>query len=385
MINLEEQLNKLPKGRLRLKADLKIKSGLYILIWQKRLAFLLMPKYRLVYGAAMAVFCLTIIVPAYAYSSPAVNSSSWLYPVKQAIENLEIKMAAEPAAKVNVLEKLADRRLAEAENLSKKNAGETGHLIKSTINEALNLNALADDELVKLPVASNTENYTAVKNNYKKNFTARLSNTAANVGIKADDELLDNISLALDRFSAQAKNNAGKAQEKFSNYFPEASSTNAQEAINNEKIEKADDEDIVNKNNSRDNRAIGQKRNFTEKEAADELKNTEQNISLLKTKINKKDYTPEEVDVLFDKLDKKIEKAEEALKTGDLQKTADLIESTESLTNNAEHFIKSNNRGNSGINREKDKSLKATSSVYDINQKENSNRNRRFKVKNQHN
>ena len=65
----------------------------------------------LVMVVAGVLLMLLIIVPGYAYASSSVTQGHLLYPVKTAIERVELNLSRTPEAQVKTYEKLAERRL----------------------------------------------------------------------------------------------------------------------------------------------------------------------------------------------------------------------------------------------------------------------------------
>lgn len=150
MNNLEKQLNCLPKGKLRRKADLKIRWRIYILMAQKRFDNLYIYRHRWAAGTVLALFVLIFVIPGYVYASPSVNRLNFLYPVKQAMENVEVTLKKDPVAKFNTLEKFTQKRLAEINTMAKSGAKADKQAIINTMDEALKLNLQAGMEMEKI-------------------------------------------------------------------------------------------------------------------------------------------------------------------------------------------------------------------------------------------
>ena len=62
-------------------------------------------------------------------------------------------------------------------------------------------------------------------------------------------------------------------------------------------------------------------------------------------------YQADDVKILVDKLNGKIKKAQEALESGDLKKSDELIKTTKAITNNARYFIRKNKDRNDKRNK----------------------------------
>jgi len=156
MENFEKYISDLPKAKLSVKADRKIKFRLYKLIALSKLEdiFSVFSLRSITFnrGVALAFGMLVVIFSAtsfYAYASNAVIPGSSLYPIKIAIEKIEQKIAVSNTAKIANYEKISNRRLEEAVSLSKASA---------TLD----------------PVASNNAN-----ENIKNNINAELANHMA--------------------------------------------------------------------------------------------------------------------------------------------------------------------------------------------------------------
>jgi len=76
-------------------------------------------------------------VGTYAYTSPQVNASSMLYPIKRSIEDIEVGLSFSPEAKVRAHMKMARRRMDEVEFLQK-------HFSNLKDHEKANLNKTFD-------------------------------------------------------------------------------------------------------------------------------------------------------------------------------------------------------------------------------------------------
>jgi hypothetical protein len=126
MEDLEKNLSKLPKYKLRKKADFKIKFKIYAFMLSKNMqkfaqAFFhphsLVAKVSLV---ALMIFVVLSGTAVYAVSNDHITPGSTLYPLKKTIENVEQKLSFTETAKVETLNKLSERRLKEALNMAEE-------------------------------------------------------------------------------------------------------------------------------------------------------------------------------------------------------------------------------------------------------------------------
>lgn len=68
--------------------------------------------------AAAIILVLSVTVSSYAYASETVLPDTPLYPVREAIEQVEVKLAVTPVQKQKVVEKMVERRKQEVEKLT---------------------------------------------------------------------------------------------------------------------------------------------------------------------------------------------------------------------------------------------------------------------------
>ena len=342
MINIEEQLKKLPKAKLSRQADYIIRLKLYRLFWQKRFAGqkFYQPKFAPVLG--LFLFML-IAVPAYAYFNPSVNSSHFLFPVKTTIEQVELGLSFSPVAKYQTLEKITGKRLAELEKLSAEPSQAKTEAIINTVKAAIDYNQEADNELSKISNIKDLQAAKKIVNNFKADYKNHLEQSASNIGVKANDEILGNISLALDRFSDRTDDRLGAVDKLWQ------TSTTRKHGfiINNNKNSTSVEDKLLTTEN-------GQNQNISETSldaARQQLAATEKNINQLKKDLPDEKYQADDVKILVNKLNDKIKKARGALESGDLKKSDELIKTTKAITNNARYFIRKNKDKNDKRNK----------------------------------
>lgn len=168
MDNLEKILANLPKPKLRLKADLKIKSQLYYLIFLNRVIKLignLRPQSYILRNSLIVALLIIIIFSGasiYAYSSSNVAPGSRLYLLKRAVEKAEQQVSFTPAAKSQTFQKFSQRRLEEALRLSRRKSA-VGQISNADDKQAsVNIQKSIEEAVNNLAAAANTA--AAIKN-----------------------------------------------------------------------------------------------------------------------------------------------------------------------------------------------------------------------------
>ncbi|MCK4540268.1 hypothetical protein KAU09_03900 [Candidatus Parcubacteria bacterium] len=294
MDNLEKQLNKLPKKKLNMRADYGLRFKLYKAMWQKKadmyVQYFSFKRHLPPLIAALALISLIVVVPGYAYANENVTAVHYLYGVKKAVEKIELVFAFSEEDKQEKQEKFIARRLNEAEILSQNTGVEEHNLaLVETINDAMELKK-------EIKIIEKQEN--------KQIQT--LTQIANTVGIKAEEEVLDTVAEAL------------------------------------EMVKKAQPDKEKKKNISNKPRA--------------ELQNNaiEQTIDIIQDEIEKLNdnlenngYRNEDVQILNKRLQKKIEKAKDAVEKNNINAASAIINTTAALTNNAKHFLKEKKNNNS--------------------------------------
>ncbi len=160
MDNLEKQLNKLPRAKMNRRTDWCLKFKLYrMIIRGKLLAYQKSFSLKTIRPLPVAlVILLTVLVavPGFAYASPSVTREHVLYPVKKAIEKVELSLPASVEVKAKAYAKMADRRLAEAEYLSEQTEEKNNIALRLTIEDAVELSVKAEEKI-------ESENFQTVK------------------------------------------------------------------------------------------------------------------------------------------------------------------------------------------------------------------------------
>ncbi|MDA3840150.1 MAG: DUF5667 domain-containing protein [Patescibacteria group bacterium] len=323
MNKLDKQLNSLPKPKMSLVKKMNLKYKLYVLIIQESFSFEFLLNRKFQHRAISFVLLLSLLfgLPLYSYASPGVNEKHILYPVKLAIEKIELKVANTDIEKQEKYEKFSERRLSEAEVLSENiKENEDRVAISNTIKAAVALKEKAREIAFKEGDGSEQS---------RINQREKLNNIASFVGIEEDDELVENIASAMDNIGENIQvNNNGRGE-----MMRNASST------------KFNNGQIRSNNLESDDRLMGQGENSSDR-ITEDLENTERLLELkekveaLKIDLKDDDYDETDVEALFEKLDKRVETVTEAIENEDQKNINGIINSTKAITNNAKHFIK---------------------------------------------
>jgi len=346
MKNIEKKLNSLPKARLSLSVDLKIRMRLYSLILRKfvdRLFSFELPVWKKFAAAVPIVLVLAIVVvPAYAYASPSVTRGNVLYPLKQLAEKAELSLSLSDESRVEVYEKKVSRRLAEAEYLSlNKKRGNSANLT-TTVNEALADKQKAAEILFGLPKQVKT--VSSQDDKMQEEQSLLLIKVAQNVGFVADEEVVNAVSLALNMISDKSvkpeiKKDLGENAPKESTSADTAGDrTNAEIKKNNTADRGGRQATTTDKSNMQEDSKKANANRQTKLPA--EINQTKKSIDNLMETLKKDDLTNEETGSLRTRLDAKIEKASQALNKGDYNKAGELVDESRSLVKNAKFFIK---------------------------------------------
>lgn len=344
-------MHKLPKGRMSLKKNLSTRLVLYKLMLGRKTAqnsaFWQFPGFAPL-AAAFVLLALITVLPSYAYASDRVALGSALYPLKKAIEKIELKLADDEEKTEKYL-KFASKRLTEAKALSAKENNRINEAkLISTIAAAVALNAEANLKISDSNVEFNQEQ--------NKNISS-LEKVAQAVGLEASDAAVDAIASAFENFKGNNQEKT-KAKEKIQGYFPsaqDAASTAAAippaQALAEPLAEQAENGDMpepapipAQNNNSNESK----KQELNNAEAQIVLESIKQDIEVLRNDLKNSDYEEKDVEKLFYRLDSKIEKTAAIMENEETGAVQGLLQSAEALTNNAKHFIKK--KENSGAN-----------------------------------
>ncbi len=321
MHDLEKKLNNLPKAKLGKRADFRMRYLIYKSIFIKfkkefNSIFHFEKHAFAVMVSLLLMFSIIVGVPGYAYASNEVTNGHFLYPIKKVVEKVEFTFTFSDDKKSEKLEKFAQRRFAEAEIISEEiMEDELEYSLVETIEEALQLKKQAKN----MKTADGLDDK---KNTNKQDKEIKiLSNIAEQVGIGAEEKVLDTVAEALDN----AKNKQVKEQK-------ETSSMPQKKNINKQKLDEGEQKELIIKSKASFGRI------------KQEAKKLEEDLS-------SEGYNLLDVEILSQKLNFKIKKSEKALEKNDIEEVERILESVEALSNNAKHFIKKNNNGNSGKNK----------------------------------
>jgi len=358
MINIEDQLNKLPQGKLSKRVDWRLRFIFFKLRWQNNFAnYNFLPAFGKIAPVTIAVVLLLSIVclPYYAYASEDVVRGNMLYPIKQGIERIELSLADTPAKKANVYNKLAERRLAEIEKLSGKNSATANDNLAATIDEITVLTQASSETEEQL----NTEEKKQVKNKVaqiKEEQLDRMEKIANKFGLQASDNLLDSLAVNIDdlKKDKQAKNN----------FFEVLSEIKIATSTRNNK-NFAHSRGITSGSTTVPTSTIKIKPNIkiSQKTISESWDAASDQVTVLKNDLITEGIKNTELDNLFGKLDDRLNKAQTAIKSGNFNQANGLIKSTEALSNNAKHFLRFSDKATSTIWQATSSPEQATSSI----------------------
>lgn len=388
MDNLEKQLNNLPKAKLSFFSDIKIRFKLYRLIAKKESAYFngsfTSKAFRPVPIVLLLLLIVFSLVPAYAYASPEVTRQHVLYPIKQAVEKIEIKLASSPDEKAEVYSKIATHRLEEAEYLSTKEEAYDDEVLRETIEEAIEYSVNAEQEIDADEINNQENNIVEKINKTKEKQVKNLEKVAQNIGLDVEDSILDSIAGAFDYF--QSKDNSRNIADKKQ---PELKLDDSEEEIR-------DSEEVATSSPERgtttplnikssSSRGTTVQKNIRQKKesfsdqinAREQLEQIKNNINDLKLDLEDPIYPEEETANLLDRLSSRIEKVENSLDLDDTQGISGQLKSIEALTNNGKHFIKK--RNTEEIKELEDESLDKRN---ELEEKQNNTKSIREEVKN---
>lgn len=361
MINIEEQLNKLPKGKLSRQTDFKLHITFLKLKLQKQsVNFNFLSAFRKMSPAIIAMILLLSLVylPYYAYASENVIRGNILYPIKQGIEKIELVLADTPAKKVAVMAKLAERRLAETEKLSEDESMAANDNLAATINEITNLTTEAAFEAKSKLNPDEKKEVDDKIFQIKERQLEKMEKIANKFGLKASDDLLDSLAVNIDdlKKDKQVKNNFS---EVLSTVKISTSTRNLNfipQAVNRLSSSSASTSTATAKRGGAGSK-IDQKIIF------ESWNNANKQINTLKVKLLDEGIGEKEFNDLFIKLDDRLSKAQAAINYGNFNQANGLIKSTEALSNNAKHFLRFGEQGTSTVNQATSSVNQATSSI----------------------
>lgn len=356
--NIEKKLSGLPRAKLSKKADRKIRFRLYLLMLKNKLfnfpalnkaGFWLKPATSL----ALLILFLFLGSGAYAYSSDKVTRGHFFYPFKRGLERVELDFSLSQLAKVRTYSKFAQRRVAEAKVLSLGgrlsigfissaraqaeatgvDSGEMFSYLSKTINESVVNIEQAKDEAVKITAGQKLARALEIISQTEERQLETLEDIAGIVGIDTGDQDLDSIAVALDTVRKQHRDIIKKAELA-------AKAARKQDKIN--LAELADDDASSSVQSEIEDEVVASSSvKFSDPaEAESSLIQLKNKIENFKGSLKDNNLDEEEFNKLFDRLDKKIETAQETIDQGNLNKLSGILRATEALTNNGRHFLR---------------------------------------------
>jgi hypothetical protein len=279
------------RKKLSYSQELRILKKVLPAIFDFEFRFVPVLKYALV----PLLIMLMVVLPAFAYASPSVNQEHWLFPVKKAMENIEYDVA--PAEKkVAKLEKFAERRLDEVEQIVKKEDYKSETVV-ATLEEVQKIN----QEIKNKEPQGKALGQQQV-----------LEVIAQSVGLEAEEEVVDQVAKTIEEAKPEPK------QNRFNFSWP--------------KVEESDETD---------REAVASTApKWSPRETMDKYK---QEINEYIEDLNK-EVEVEQTEKLQQKINDKFEKVEKQLEKGNDNAAEGLLKATEALGNNAEHFLKAKER-----------------------------------------
>lgn len=349
MNNFEKQLNNLPKARLSRRADFSIRYKLMLAGLKQNFSGL---NFNFFATASLRPVIATVVIlvlvfsgtaSVYAYNSDQVTRASILYPVKRGLEQIESRFATTPAAQVQFHNKLAGRRIAEAQFLSDTSAASSSGITASstdetapfklqhenefndTLNDADNEIDQANEKAGEVTDQTELDQSLALLSDSHLNDLDKIQTIAGRVGLEGDDRTTDNLALILDNIKNHQQRIV-RAISQFNGDLNQTGNDNSIEASSSEAFSSG-----------------GGQASTTPGEASSSLDRVKGEISNLQTELSQGGrVSTKQIKRLTDRLNKKINQAETAIQSGDLNKFNGLLRATEALTNNGQHFLKEN-------------------------------------------
>lgn len=338
MKNFEKQLNNLPKARLSRTADLKIRTRIYRKRWKRYLennALFGIFNMKMVSSLAVVlIFVLVVSVPGFAYASPGVVQGDMLYPLKRLVEQAELVIPQSKTSAAKIFEKNASRRLAEAEVLSKRTGGKSAEYLVTAVNEALANKNKATEIISSLGDVTKTAGVPEENKKTEQRQEELIKQVAQNVGLEADDRVLDSVSSMISVVTGDAKDEEIGQDQKEASSTNDTRETKKERRLKREKSKATSSEESIIPSVRRE-ATIGPKFK-TPAELDEDKKNVDE---LVKT-IKKDDFSGQGAEKLRAKLDTRSKKTSQALNEGDLGKAEELISKSRRLMKNAKFFLK---------------------------------------------
>ncbi len=306
--------------------------------------------------AALAVAFVGI--SSYAYASPSVTRGDALYSLKTAYERMGLRNADTNFERVQVYSKLALRRLEEAKVLAGELGTEsvpavvsflnipvayaetttdgfaingveaqfdetgTAYFLISTTGEVTALTEAAIEEAEEITDPTELQEALEVIDATQTTQVEGLAEVAAEVGTDGDEAVVDAVAVAIDEtIEDSAEVDAALETVADAVEAGDAEVTIEIATATDASSEDADEEESVDGD-------------------AAKLTVAQETIATFKADLLASGVSEEEAQKLFDRVDAKLLKAQEALADGNVNKMQGLLKATKALTNNAKHFAK---------------------------------------------
>lgn len=343
MKKIEEQLNKLPKARLPIAADLKIRYRIYVMMIKRYGEKITIYKFftaKRAFALAVVMLLAAIIsVPSYAYASPEVVRGNILYPLKRLAEKVELSLPMSAQTKAVVYEKNAARRLAEAEYLSIKNDAKKADYLAATVNDALLDKQKAKEIISSLPQNVPDNKFSDNINESKEKQDSLILKVAQNVGLQADEKVVSAVSKILNVINNEdsrliENDPAGKQADKLENKSVNRSEAGESSQDVGRKNEKSNqNENIFVRDNA--------KATTSQKiKTSTEINQAKKNIDELMKTMGPDNLSDEETADLRRQLDSRLKSASRAVDQGNFSQAGELVEESRDLIKNAKFFVK---------------------------------------------
>ncbi|MCX6796786.1 MAG: DUF5667 domain-containing protein [Candidatus Falkowbacteria bacterium] len=355
MVDIEKKLKQLPLAKLSKRVDIFLRFKFWQLSWQhsfSKLSGALVIKKSIPVAIIISLLAMVIGLPYYAYASSQVVRGDILYPVKQVIERVELNLAQTPEKKVEVYNKLAERRLSEIETLSNQQTTTTTEdNLAATIDEMGVLTTQASTQIASSPASSSQQQPAAKIVRLKEKQLIKMEEIANQRGLSANDKLLDSLALALDDLKQGKKekdalntrvpfiqiSTSSKAYYDLRFSRPGRASTTIATTTASSTVASKPGREEPGRGQAKFNQEIIVGSLFTAKER----------VGLLRNSLSAEAIATSEMENLFIKLNTRLEKAQSAIDSGNFNQAQGLIKSTDALSNNAKQFLKHFERASS--------------------------------------
>jgi hypothetical protein len=388
MDKLEKQLFNLPKFKMSYRMDYKIKMSIFILNFQRVLRGSLsnFRFARFAFQSLAVVFILAVMValPAYSYASSNVTAENPLYFLKRGVEKIELSLTP-VAAQPELYIKLADRRLAEAEILAKRQPDEKTIVLRvRAVQEAQDQVQKADNKTDLSSAAGMPDNIEIQKKDIKARENDEIKKIADDVTIEMKQETIDNVATLLDKQvmpvaetetpSVSSPDPAVSSDDQPNNNISASStkeeSSHSSDLGRNKRIE-PDKKPAISKIERQKKSVISKSKLINSASSSavilDRLNTLRTNYNILNATNTEDSKSKDKTNGLMGILKKKITDAEKKFKAGQINEARGIIDSSETLQNFTKHLLQyKNNEKSTGAD---DKNGNKSKSVENANTK----------------